>query len=112
MDNFFKLDPEHIGQIAQVLKSLGHPQRLRIFEVLAEGERNVSQIQAQVDLPQAVVSQHLRIMRNGGVIRCRREGTFSLYQLSQKGLYNLLECLRRCQSSCKSPGDVEALPKK
>lgn len=109
MDKFLKLDPNYISQIAQVLKSLGHPQRLRIFEVLAEGEQNVTQIQAQVELPQAVVSQHLRIMRNGGVIRCRREGTFSLYQLSQKGLYNLLECLRRCQSSCNSPVDVKAM---
>ncbi len=102
MNKSLRLDPSHLDQIAQVLKSLGHPQRLRIFEVLAGGERSVSQIQAEAELPQAVVSQHLRIMKSGGVVCCRRDGTSSLYQLAQPGLYNLFKCLCSCQSTCKS----------
>jgi len=100
MNTTLHFKPRYLDQIAQVLKSLGHPQRLRIFEALATGERSVSQIQSEVDLPQAVVSQHLRIMKSGGVVRCRRDGTSALYQLAQPGLYNLFKCLCHCQTNC------------
>lgn len=91
---------EVLDHISAILKALAHPQRLRIFEMLAHGEKSVSEIQNSLDLPQAVVSQQLRIMKSGGVVICRRVGSSSRYRLANPGLLHLLKCLQGCQQFC------------
>jgi len=90
--------------IAESLKALGHPQRLRLFEALANGEKPVGRLAELLDLPQAIVSQQLRIMKTSGVVKQRRHHTNSLYSLAHEGLLQLLNCLSKCQSHCV-PGE-------
>jgi DNA-binding transcriptional ArsR family regulator len=89
--------------IAQ-LKALANPTRLRMLEVLAEGEASVKALSAQLRLSQPRVSWHLALLRRGGVIRRRREGRQALCSLDwdairrgQSMLWELLSEHKRIQ---------------
>lgn len=84
--------------LADVLKALAHPERLRIVAVLCEGERNVIGLAERLDLPQAIVSQHLRILRMSGLVAAERLRGFSIYGLAQKRLRALVQCLEGCHT--------------
>jgi DNA-binding transcriptional ArsR family regulator len=66
---------------AQILKTLAHPRRLMILDCLHAGERSVGELAETLDLPQAVVSQHLAILRSQDVVTTRREGNVIFYSL-------------------------------
>ena len=68
------VDPEILNRAADIIKMLGHPERLKIVEVLEQGEATVSEIQDALDLSQAIVSQHLAKMRGGQIVAARRDG--------------------------------------
>lgn len=95
-----KLDPRLVPYAAEVLKTLGHPLRLRLLEALADGEKSVGQLQKDLEVPQAVVSQHLRVMKTGQVVLSCRRGTLVFYYLANPGLVNLLGCIHSCQDHC------------
>lgn len=98
-----KLEPALLPRIARVLKAVGHPLRLRLLEGLAGGPSTVQALVASLGEPQAIVSQHLKVMRTGGVVVTRREGTHVIYSLAFHGLTNLLNCLASCQDHCQAP---------
>jgi ArsR family transcriptional regulator len=66
---------------AQILRILGHPIRLRIVAGLSGGCSCVKGIWECLGLPQAVVSQHLKVMKASGILESRREGTRVCYSL-------------------------------
>ncbi len=98
-----KLEPALLPRMARVLKAVGHPLRLRLLEGLTAGPCSVQGLVASLGQPQAIVSQHLKVMRNGGVVVSRREGTHVIYSLAYPGLANLLHCLASCQDHCRVP---------
>ena len=67
---------------ADVCKTLADPRRLYILNELRAGEMSVGEIAAACGLNQAVASRHLAILRNGGVVTTRREGTNVYYKLA------------------------------
>ena len=68
-------------KISETFKALGHPARLKIVAGLLNDERSVSQIQKALGLPQSTISQHLRILKNAGIIKGRKEGTRTCYRV-------------------------------
>lgn len=74
-----------------LFKVLGDANRLRILQVLAGGERSVSEILEKTQLPQTLTSFHLRILRDAGVLMSERRGPFIYYRLADPSLPNLLE---------------------
>ena len=76
---------------AQLLRTLGHPVRLRILEILARQEACVCHLTAILDRPQPYVSQQLATLRDGGLVSDRREGTLIYYRLADDRLANWLE---------------------
>lgn len=68
---------------AQLLRILGHPVRLRIAAGLARECACVKDIWKCLGMPQAVVSQHLKVMREHGVLEARREGARVCYSLRE-----------------------------
>lgn len=66
---------------AEFLQAVGQATRLRILEVLAEGERCVCDIQVAVGEEQSNVSKHLAILRRSGVLTARREGGRIIYRI-------------------------------
>ncbi len=66
---------------AEFLQAVGQATRLRILEVLADGERCVCDIQMAVGEQQSNVSKHLAILRRSGILSARREGGRVMYRL-------------------------------
>ena len=61
-------------ECAKILKALGDESRLKIFRLLLQGERNVSDIVRLLDMVQPQASHHLSILRSSGLVGTRREG--------------------------------------
>jgi ArsR family transcriptional regulator len=79
---------------ADILKTIGHPVRLKIIAGLLQSECCVSDIWSCLDLPQAVVSQHLSILRNKGIVLGRREGNKMIYNVADLFTKRLIDaCL-------------------
>jgi len=84
--------------LADVLKALAHPARLRIVAALCEGEESVIGLAGRLGMPQAIVSQQLRILRMSGLVAAVRNGGFACYSLAQPRLRDLVRCLERCHT--------------
>jgi len=83
------------GHFAEVAKALGHGHRLEILELLAQGERSVEALAERAGLSIANASQHLRLMRQAGLLVSRRDGKRILYRLSDPAVLDLTAALRR-----------------
>ena len=64
---------------ASTFRVLGHPARVRILELLRDGERSVGSLQAELELDSSGASQHLAALRRIGFVTSRREGTSVYY---------------------------------
>lgn len=67
--------------IGQVLRSLADPTRRQILEHLKKGPMTASQIADCFPISAPAVSKHLTILKEAGLVRCRREGNFLIYEL-------------------------------
>lgn len=76
------------------LRIASHPLRLRIIDFLQHGEACVSEITEAAGCHQASCSQQLAILRDRGIVACRRQGQRVYYWLIQPQLVSLVECIR------------------
>ncbi len=83
----------NIEIITEILKAMAHPARLKILEGLLENECNVSIIQEKLGLPQSTISQHLKTLKNAGIIRGRREGTKMCYSVIDDKVRKILHVI-------------------
>ena len=90
------IQPETLARAAEVIKLLGHPERLKIVEVLEREEATVTEIQGALGLPQAIVSQHLAKMRGCGIVAARRDGNHMYYRIAEPKVHHILTCIRKC----------------
>ena len=74
-------------------KALADPIRLEIIDFLANGEKCVCEIVEQLDIIQPLVSRHLRILRESGIVIFRRDGTKKMYKLSNTKIKELIDLL-------------------
>lgn len=79
--------------ISEILKALSHPARVEIIDRLEKNGCNVSKIQKNIGLPQSTISQHLKILRNAGIIKSRREGTKVCYEVEIKEVRSIIRML-------------------
>lgn len=77
-------------ELAALAKALGHPARVRILRLLSQREAKVcSQIVGELPLAQSTVSEHLRILREVGLIRSREDGPRVGYCINNETLRRL-----------------------
>ncbi|HUI72576.1 MAG TPA: metalloregulator ArsR/SmtB family transcription factor [Spirochaetia bacterium] len=84
--------------LADTLKSLAHPIRLRIVGLLCAEDLSVTVMAERLDVPQAIVSQQLRILRMSGLVQSVRTGGRASYRLGEPRLRQLVKCLEGCPS--------------
>ncbi len=85
-----------IEEIAEDLRILGHPQRLKILDALKTlGELNVSEIMRRTKLPQTTVSQHLAKMKSTNLVISRRESRKVVYWISTEIAAVVADCIKR-----------------
>lgn len=75
---------------ANLFRVLGHPARVRILELLRDGERSVGSLQAELGLDSGGTSQHLAALRRIGLVESRREGTSVYYRVADARVFDLL----------------------
>lgn len=102
-----RIDPLVIERAARVIRILGHPLRLQILELLELGERNVTDLQDELDVTQAVISQQLAILRAEDVVAARREGPRVYYRITEPKVSRILDCIRECD--LPERGDLMAI---
>ncbi|MFU0437774.1 ArsR/SmtB family transcription factor [Streptomyces sp. BG2AG] len=79
---------------AEFFKTLGHPVRIRVLELLSEREHAVSEMLAEVGVEAAHLSQQLAVLRRAGLVTARREGSAVYYTLSNPEVAELLRVAR------------------
>jgi len=90
-----KID-EHTGfeLMSEELKAIAHPARLKMLEGLIKNECNVTLIQKKLGLPQSTISQHLKILKNAGIIKGRREGTKICYSVVNNRVIKIMNIIK------------------
>jgi ArsR family transcriptional regulator, virulence genes transcriptional regulator len=79
---------------ADICKTLSDPKRLMIVHELRNGELSVGQLGANLELPQANISQHLAILRKRGIVSTRRDGTTVYYSLASNKIGDACDMVR------------------
>jgi ArsR family transcriptional regulator len=92
---------------AEFFKTLGHPARIRVLEVLRDGERSVSELVPAVGIEASHLSQQLAVLRRANLVQTRREGTSVLYSVGNPMILELLDLARKILTS--SLDDTRAL---
>jgi ArsR family transcriptional regulator len=89
-------DPARATHIAEVLKAVAHPLRLRIVATLCRGAVNVGLLAERLGAPPPIVSQQLRILRSNGLVAATRANGHAIYRLAEPALEGLVCCMERC----------------
>jgi ArsR family transcriptional regulator len=76
---------------ADFFKTLGHPARIRILELLRDGEQSVGELIPQVGLESSHLSQQLGVLRRANILSTRKEGSSVFYSVSDRRIFDLLE---------------------
>ena len=84
---------------ADFFKTLAHPARIRVLEVLRGGERSVSELIPEVGLEASHLSQQLGVMRRANLLKTRKVGTTVLYSVTDQRIFELLEVAKAILSS-------------
>ena len=90
------LPQESLEAAAECLRVLGHPVRLRIVDILMQGEFPVNQIAELCSIRPHQTSEHLRLLQGRGLLSSRRDGHTVYYKVADPRLPALLGCIRRC----------------
>ena len=83
-----------LEEAAEILRALSHPVRLRIIELLSEGESCVKRLEELLGIPQPSVSQHLSRLRYAGLIESERRGHLVCYRLVEPKGSEILRAAR------------------
>jgi DNA-binding transcriptional ArsR family regulator len=93
---------------AEFFKTLGHPARIRVLELLSEREHAVSEMLPEVGIEAANLSQQLAVLRRAGLVVTRKEGSTVFYSLTSPRVAELLAVAREILTKVIS-GQVELL---
>jgi DNA-binding transcriptional ArsR family regulator len=93
--------------IAGRMRVIGDANRIRILDLLRDGELSVHQITERLGTSQQNASQHLGVLLRAGILARRKEGTSSLYSVADEGVYEL--CEQVCGGLQEQLADLSAL---
>ncbi len=81
-------------QVARMGKALASPKRLELLELLAQSEKSVEMLTAELAIDVKLASAHLKALRDARLVQSRREGKYIFYRLSGSDVAQLGVCLR------------------
>jgi DNA-binding transcriptional ArsR family regulator len=79
---------------AELFKALAHPARIKILELLRQGEQTVSELQVKLEIDPSSVSQHLAVLRSRRLIDGRKVGTSVYYRVVDQLVFVILDAAR------------------
>ena len=84
---------EALGQAAECLRTLAHPHRLRIVQMLLAGRYTVGELAEACGIPSHMASEHLRLMQRCGFLDSAREGRTVYYTIVEPHLASIMNCI-------------------
>ncbi len=84
------ISPELSIPLAETFRLMGQPVRIQILLTIAREEACVCHIEAALGIRQAVISQHLMVLRDAGLVAATRDGRNIFYRLARPGLYEAI----------------------
>lgn len=87
---------------AEFFKTLAHPARIRVLELLRDGERPVSELIPEVGLEASHLSQQLGVLRRAHILQARKEGSTVRYSVTDPRIFELLEVAKAILTSTLS----------
>jgi DNA-binding transcriptional ArsR family regulator len=79
---------------AEICAGLADPNRIMILYSLSQSARNVTELCNELEMPQPLISRHLKVLRERGMVTTERHGTVIVYSLADKRLIEALDLLR------------------
>lgn len=88
------METETYNKAADILKTMGHPVRLKIIEgLIKENESCVKNIWTRLNLPQATVSQHLALLKNKKILKSTRKGVTMCYKIDNQAVIEIMKVI-------------------
>ncbi|HKI35383.1 MAG TPA: metalloregulator ArsR/SmtB family transcription factor [Gemmataceae bacterium] len=87
------MDLDALGQAAECLKTLAHPHRLRMVQMLLQGRYTVGELAEACGIPSHMASEHLRLMQRCGFMTSQKDGRKAYYQIAEPHLANIMACI-------------------
>jgi len=84
---------EHLSQAAECLRTLAHPHRLRIVQMLLGGRYPVGELADACGIPSHMASEHLRLMQRCGFLAMEKEGRRVYYTIAEPHLASIMACI-------------------
>ena len=84
---------EALSQAAECLKTLAHPHRLRMVQMLLQGRYTVGELAEACSIPSHMASEHLRLMQRCGLLTSEKDGRKTYYQIVESHLSNIMSCI-------------------
>ena len=84
---------ESLAQAAECLKTLAHPHRLRIVQMLLGGRYTVGELAEACEIPSHMASEHLRLMQRCGFLDVEKEGRCVYYAIAEPHLASIMACI-------------------
>lgn len=82
-----------LEQAAECLKTLAHPHRLRIVQMLLQGRYTVGELAEACEIPSHMASEHLRLMQRCGFLTSEKDGRKNFYQIAEQHLASIMGCI-------------------
>lgn len=89
----------YYGRHAKVFKAFCDEKRLRIIDLLCDGEKCACVLLEQLDLGQSGLSYHMRVLVESGIVESRQEGKWTHYKISEKGRDSAINLIRELTTS-------------
>lgn len=82
-----------LEQAAECLKTIAHPHRLRMIQMLLRGRYTVGELAEACEIPSHMASEHLRLMQRCGLLTAEKDGRKAYYQSAEPHLANIMVCV-------------------
>ena len=86
---------EALGEAAECLRTLAHPHRLRMVQMLLQGDFSVGELAEACGLPSAMASEHLRLMQRCGFLTSEKNGRQVFYRVAEPHLKQIMGCIEQ-----------------
>jgi DNA-binding transcriptional ArsR family regulator len=87
------LPMDDLATAAECLKTIAHPHRLRMLQMMLHGRYTVGELAEACEIPSHMASEHLRLMQRCGMLSSTREGRRAYYQVSEPHIQDVMRCV-------------------
>jgi DNA-binding transcriptional ArsR family regulator len=102
---------ESLSHAAECLRTLAHPHRLRMIQMLLQADFTVGELADACEIPSAMTSEHLRLMQRCGFLNATKDGRRVFYRIAEPHLGQIMACVEaRFDPNAEMPTSTDPAP--